>query len=373
MKTLKYLVAGLFVLCLAAPAAAQNRIVLAQSWDLDGLAVDDNAIVEAATLVDSKDDYTIAANPDVCRYVDITLTDADSSITSGTVTITGTDCLGQVKTATYTLDSNGSGVILADSTVRSAYFATVTKVENGVLTGEGGAADTLEVGYATYMPVLKTAYGNIRGSQDDAYQWIDLGSRRRLSQDLVTTNGVLTTALTEVTTDDDPFDFMGVNDMLFFNIDGVIHQRMIVTYTNDSNVVLNQAINIPAAGVGVEVSFFQESSDPRDIFAVNVGPWDSATFGWQQTADGINTGGTTRTLECTYNQGPDFSTGVWFTVSTELTATTTAVAPASDTIDLSLAPFSYCRTTFTIATGDDDDTGKEDIDLYVVLRKNYGR
>ena len=183
---------------------------------------------------------------------------------------------------------------------------------------------------------------------------------------------MLTTALTEVTTSADPFDFMAVGDILFFNINGVITQRQIVTYTNDSNVVLNAKINIPAAGVGIEVSKFNVSSDPRHIFAVNVGPWDSVTFAWSQTAAGINTGGTTQLLQCTYATGPSFSTGVWYTVSTSLTATTTAVAPTSDTIDLSLAPFNYCRQTFQIATADDDDTGVESITSEVVLRKNYG-
>ena len=374
MKMLKYVLAGLFALCLAAPVAAE-RIVLAQAWDLDGLAADDNFVVTSATFADSTT-FTVAAQPGSCRKIDLTVTDANSSITAGSVTILGTDCLDQVHSVTYSVANVGSAVVQADSTNKSAgYFKTVTSVISGVLTGEGGAGDTLEVGYSESPPAFKTAYGQLRGSANAAYanQWIDIGMRRRLSADLVTTNAVLTASLTEVTTGADPFDFMAVGDMLFFNINGQIFQRTIVTYTNDSNVVLNQSINIPAVGVGITWSKFFVSSDPKDIFAINVGPWDSATFAWEQTAAGINTGGTTRLLECTYNQGPDFTAGTWFAVSTELTATTTAVAAASDTIDLSLASFSYCRTTFQIATGDDDDTGTEDIDLSVVLRKNYGR
>jgi hypothetical protein len=370
MKT-KYLLAGLFVLCLAAPTQAQDRFVLAQAYDLDGEAADVDQVVTAAQLVDSKDDYTIAANPDTCRVVDITIVDADSSITAGVATITGTDCLGEIKSVAYTI-TGGSGVKSAQSTYKSAYFRTVTKVENGVLTGESGAADTMAVGYSTASPAQRTAYGTLMSDLADTYRYVDVGRSRQMHRLLVTTSASFSTALTEVTADDDPFDseYVNVNDILIFNLgDGVVETRKVASWTNDSNVVLDNEINIPAAGVTFRVLKFFESSDPYDIFATNVGGYDTATFGY--SVDGVtSTTSVIYLLQCMLDIGTDFPNGIWYQVATDTVLTGATQAGESDSIDFRLVDYNYCEVSWQFTTGDDDDTGVEDLNAVVVLGKD---
>jgi hypothetical protein len=363
----KLLIAGAIALLAMAPAYAADTIILAHGWDMDGEGADVDQVVTAAQLVDSKDDYTIAASPDVCRAVDLTIVDADSSITAGTVTITGTNCLDEVHTATYAFAGAGSGVISA-SAGQNPYFKTVTKVENGVLTGEGGAADTMAVGYSTGTPDQQVAYGWYdRTNSGGGLKFIDVGARKSWG-DKITTNGALTTSITEVTTDDDPFDYCPVNSLIFINIDGIQYTRKITTWTNDSNIVVNKNINIPAAGATFSCSKFYVSADPTDIMAIGVDGYKTVSFGWSVDAN-ANTGGVVQAVDCTYGFDPDYPDGTWYEVATTTTASGSTQTPTDDNIDLRLAPFSQCRVTFAFGTTDDADAADEDINLSVNLNK----
>src|SRR5574341_274722 len=100
------------------------------------------------TLADTTS-YTITAQPDTCRVVDITVTDADSSITAGVLTVTGTDCWGDAQTCTFTFAAGGSGVkalTYGTGSGLTCAFASVSTVANGALTGEG-VGDALIAGY----------------------------------------------------------------------------------------------------------------------------------------------------------------------------------------------------------------------------------
>src|SRR5574341_536554 len=110
----RLLLFGLLMVVMAAVGDAQTpqgiaRLTMAVAWDLDGEAADADQVVTSVALTDSAS-FTIAANPDTCRLVDITVTDADSSITAGVLTVTGTGCLGEAKSCSFTFAAGGSGV-----------------------------------------------------------------------------------------------------------------------------------------------------------------------------------------------------------------------------------------------------------------------
>jgi hypothetical protein len=196
--------AALFVLVTALPVWAQvpytaRPVVLASSFDLDGEGVDADQVVTVATFADSTT-FTIAAQPDVCRLIDATVVDADASISAGTLTIVGTDCWDQALTVTYAA-AGGSGVrtgtvIANDDPVRAsgAYFKTITSVISGILTGEGGAGDTLTVGVAAQAkswPMYGRATRTPSGKR-----WVDVFGLYDVN--CLVTNGAATTDVAAV-------------------------------------------------------------------------------------------------------------------------------------------------------------------------------
>ena len=195
----------LYALLLAAlvclPAHGQDvgvrTAVLAYSWDMDGEAADPDQVLTAANgvLADSTD-YTalITAQPDSCRLIDITI--ADTGITAGTITIAGTDCLGYPRTTTWSAFTAGDDdgvktlVVTVGPTGSSAYFATITSITTGVLTGETGA-ETMTVGYTSNSADAWTMYG-VPGA-DDALGRHSVDPWKSLEVPLnITTSGVAT-------------------------------------------------------------------------------------------------------------------------------------------------------------------------------------
>jgi len=90
---------GLF----AFPALAETKhYTVMSAFDLDGEAADPDQVVTAANgvIVDSTPAYVITAQPDVCRLLDLTISDTD--MTAGTITVTGTGCLGEARVCTFT-------------------------------------------------------------------------------------------------------------------------------------------------------------------------------------------------------------------------------------------------------------------------------
>ena len=153
--------AVMLALPLAADSTVSKSAVLASSFDLDGLAANDARIVADTLIVDSTN-YTIANQPETCRLLKVTITDADSLISAGTFTIQGNDCWGRKQQATYTM-SGGSGVrtgtlvtyVVGGTSLpplsSGAYFSTVDTAGNGVVTGEG-VGDNVRVGFTDNSP-----------------------------------------------------------------------------------------------------------------------------------------------------------------------------------------------------------------------------
>ena len=96
MKRLFAVLLALSVAQLGHAQVSLARATLAAIWDLDGEAADADQIVTLANgVITDAGNYTITADPDVCRLVDITVVDTDLS--SGTLTAVGTGCLGEAR------------------------------------------------------------------------------------------------------------------------------------------------------------------------------------------------------------------------------------------------------------------------------------
>lgn len=107
------------------------------------VADDDKIVVSANMKVGT---YTIAAQPDVCRNITVTATAVGTADTMGTITVTGTNILGQVMTEVITP--------VAGSTVAGLKaFKTVTSVVGAgwVIDAVEGTNDTIKVGVGTVI------------------------------------------------------------------------------------------------------------------------------------------------------------------------------------------------------------------------------
>src|SRR3990172_2168549 len=251
--TNKLLAVGLLAL-LALPSWGDvtdvRSAILASAFDLDGEAADADQVVASATLADSTS-YTIAANPDVCRLVDITVTDADSGISAGVLTIVGTDCWDDALTATFTFAAGGSGVktlVVTAVQASAAYFKTITSVSNGVLTGEG-VGDALTVGYTTngfnqypMFGVRKQGHPTVVASKYGRY--VDIFDAY-VSNLKVTTSGASSTTLTSVASNG-AFTNISAGDLILLRQDSPPIWTPITARASAGSVTLDKAFNLPA-------------------------------------------------------------------------------------------------------------------------------
>lgn len=359
--------AALFALGAAPLHAASSQVILASSFDLDGEAADDDQVVAAATIANDTS-YTVLANPDVCRLVDVTITDANSSISVGTVTIIGTDCWGYPLSATYAM-AGGSGartgsVVATDSAhvVRAsgAYFKTITTVTDATVTGEGGAGDTIKVGYTANSANSFPMYGKY--TETSSRRGVDVFGRYDVPV-LVTTGAtsVDVKALSASTTE--PFQNVSVGDILVFNVAGEVYQRRVVTRTDADNVVINGELALPTAGINFSYRKFFFLADPIDGW-IPVSAFNTVSFLVQVDAN-ADTGGVTSLIECG-NRGTE---GTHAAVDDVYSVDTSNVATSSTgtdltVIDLWLAPnYNVCRVGLKFGTGDDTDSADENIDI----------
>lgn len=124
-------------------------LVLSQMLGLPVLA-DVDRIVTSIDIANGA--QVIAAQPDVPRSLTVTVTDANASITAGTVTIVGTDPQGRTVTEVLTLPT----LTLTGTKI----FASVTSVTVASLAG-AAAGDTITVGVGNKIglpfDILKTS------------------------------------------------------------------------------------------------------------------------------------------------------------------------------------------------------------------------
>jgi hypothetical protein len=356
-----------------------KRYTLASNFNLNGVAASAGAIVATTNLVDSTS-YTVAASPDVCRLVDLTMTDANSSITAGIVTVVGTDCLGYARTCTFdfgVVATRGSGVKTLSVTNgvpgSGCYLSTVATVSNGALTGEDAGTDKIAAGYSTAPSNGWQVFGTLMRVGNIGEHGVDV-TKGTLVGAVVTTSGSLSTTLTSVGSNGS-FTNVAVGDLLQIPLYGTTYERRVTARGSSNSITLNAAINIPAAGVVFEYKKAYFSTDPSDNMWVPVDGARSVAFEWAVNAN-ADTGGVIALLECLPANTPTFPASDWVTIATTTTASGSAqvptVGPSSTqpyVVDLTLAPFAYCRFGLKFGTNDDGDGAPEDINVAALLNK----
>lgn len=352
-----------------------KRAPLAVGYDLDGEVADPDQLITAALgVIVSATDYTasIVAQPDTCRLHAITISDTDMGVGEGAITVVGTDCLGYTRTCSWSAwtaaDDDGVKTLVCTNG-KGAYFKTVTSITTGTMT----AAATNEyflLGYTGNSATGWRMYGIPTTGPNGEHGVNPFGS---IAVTLpITTAGVSSTTVTGVSVAT-AFTNVAAGDMLLLTVrDGLgnvgYYERIVVTRTSASEVVLDSAVTIPATGITFSYKKPYFSTDPLDQLWIPVEGWQTAAFTYSVDSN-TDTGGVVALLECSpTTAGP----GSWVTIDTLTTAsagtqvsTMTGLGP----VDLTLAPFSYCRVGLSFGTGDDDDTGVEDINLGVSLSK----
>jgi hypothetical protein len=103
---------------------------------------------------------TIAAQPDVPRNITVTLTDANASITAGTCTVVGTDCLGRA--VTEVMDITDGLSFTGTKIFASVTSATIADTAGTPATGVDVV--TVGVGNVIGLPFDITASGDVKHS-----------------------------------------------------------------------------------------------------------------------------------------------------------------------------------------------------------------
>ena len=371
MKRLSVVLAFLLVLVPlvghAQPPTTVVRTTLFHAYDLDGEAADADQVVTGANgdLTDSKT-FTLTADPDVCRLVDMTVTDANSSLSAGVLTVVGTGCLGEARTCTFTFAAGGSGVkTLTCTDGEGAYFKTITSVTTGVLTGEGGAGvDLMTLGYTSNSVNGWAITGKLTAIGANGEQGIDAWGTYEVAKK-ITTSGASSTTVAGVNGSDDVYELVGVGDILIISMTGSVYERSVTARASADSITVDQAINIPAAGVTFKFKKLWFSTNPADDMSFSVHGYSALNLQWGVDAN-ANTGGVVTNFQCNYAsaQNPD---NPWTQLDTTTVASGATQDPTTESVNLMLLPFNRCRFGLSFGTGDDADGAPEDVNASIAL------
>ncbi len=375
----------LALLAISWPVRAQDavtRFTLMSAFDLDGEGVDVDQVIAATAIVDSGTsvadaNWTILAQPDVCRLLDLTVVDTD--MTAGTITVVGTDCLGYAKSCGFTFTAgDDTGVkTLTCTDSQGAYFASVTTVTTGVMTGESD--ETFALGYSTGTANGWAVYGTLTTPGPSGEHGVNpLGSYP--VQRLITTSAACSNTVTGVSGAADAFESVAAGDLLLFTVrDAYGHsasyeRKVTARASADSITVGGDCVIIPAAGVNFSFKKFFYSRNPKDRLWIPVSGYSAVAVGWSIDAN-ADTGGVINSFQCLDSEGADAPENHWIEIATTTTASGGTQLPTYGTainpyiVDLTKAPFSFCRFGLKFGTTDDADAAAEDINASVSLRK----
>lgn len=368
----KFLLAAALILSASLTAAQDvQRVPLAIAWDLDGLGVDADYNVLATALNDAGV-YAISAQNEVCRVNNLTIVDADSSVTAGVVTVTGTDCWGDALACTFTFTGAGSGaksLVYSSGAAKTCAFKTITSVTNGALTGEGGAGDTMSVGYPAVSGYVYPIYG-VRQADSNGHRFINPFAMARAVDD-VTVNG---TALASFTTaDGGAFQNLAIGDLIYLTYAGKQFERRLVDVASDDAATMDAALPTatdPATDARIRMDYkkrylFREDQDGW----VPLGGRD-LVFSMVDVDANANTGGVISSVECAAEFG--FTSTPFDPIVRMATDTVASGATANnmDSIDGRLHPWTHCRIGVQFGTGDDADVANEDINIFLFTRED---
>lgn len=355
---------------LALPPYLNRPEPLALAFDHDGEGADASQSLAATQIADSTS-YTVAANPDVCRFVNVAIVDLNASITVGTLTITGTDCWDYPLSLTYNM-AGGSGSrtgTLVDITgspkkASGAYFKTITTISNGVVTGEGGAADTVAVGVSAQAKAWPM-YGR-QTTTASGQRWVDVLGQYDVN--CLVKNGAAITDVVGVSASTTAcFQNVVAGDMLILNIAGELFWRKVATRADADTITINQGVTIPTAGVNFSYRKFYYFADPQDGW-ISTSGWAAISFTTNVVAN-ADTGGIITSTECAIF-GIDQVTPELLVEEDTTTVATGAAGTRRVTINLDTAvPYTHCRSGLSFGTTDDADAAVEDIDITVGFRQ----
>lgn len=376
----RLILAALGLLALSWPAAAQDavaRYTLMNAFDLDGEAADADQVIAATALVDDgtsveATNWEIIAQPDTCRKLDLTIVDND--ISAGTITVVGLGCLQEDRTCSFAFtagDDTGTKTLTCTDG-EGAYYSTVSTVTTGTMTGESD--ETFALGYAgTNSAVGWALYGKLARTGPSGEQGVDITGSYPVAK-LITTSAACSNTVTGVTGADDAFELVSANDLILFNIRDAYgatqsYERKITAKASaDSITIGGSCVVIPAAGVNYSYKKLWFSTNPDDRMWIGVNGYKAAAVTWSVDAN-ANTGGVVTSLECTSYTGAEAPEARWVEVDTTTVASAATQEDTMEAIDLTLAPFQYCRFGLSFGTGDDADVAAEDINAEVVLSK----
>lgn len=378
---MKKLVLGALALAalLAVPAAHaqvdQDSLTLAYAWDMDGEAADADQVIVATALVDNGTsvggaNWTIVAQPDSCRLLDITVVDTDLSV--GTLTVTGTGCLLEARTCSFAFTAgDDTGVkTLTCTDGEGAYFGVVSTVTTGDMTGESD--ETFALGYsATNSANARAMYGRKKAQGPNYEDGVDPFGSYAVALP-ITTSGASSTTVTSVSTNG-AFTNVLAGDLLIFKVGNTAYERKVTARASADSITVNAAVNIPAAGVTFAYKKFWVSTNPADEMWFPTIGYRTLLIPWNVAAN-TATGGTTNTLECA-RRGPGWPSTIWMPIGPSTSRgsdgtqniASAATGAYTDYVDLTLLSFDYCRFSWKFGTG--DTAGTEQISYGIVLRK----
>lgn len=364
-RLLAFVIVGLFPIVGHAQVQQIQRATLMSAYDLDGEAADADQVIVATALVDNGTsvagvNWTIVAQPDTCRLLDVTIVDTD--LTVGDLAVAGTGCLGEAKSCSYNFTAgDDTGVkSLSCSDKQGAYFKTVATVTTGAMTGESD--ETFALGYTSNSVNGWAMYG--KRMQMGLFAGVDPFGYYDVARP-VTTAGTIYTIVVGVNGADDPFAGLAVGDLLIFEVGGQSYERKITTYTSADQVTINQEINIPTAGIPFRYKKMFYSPNPQHIMYIPVSGARTALLDWSVDAN-ANTGGVITLFQCTQER-TEFPTARWVQLSTTTVASAGTQGNTSESVNLELLPYTYCRWGLRFGTGDDADAADEDLNATVTL------
>jgi len=354
MRRFKAFIAGTLVLLLgAAPLPAQNAgsvsFTVASYYDHDGAAADADLVVTAADVVDSTA-YTIAAQPDVPRpLVVVTAVGANSCIAD----LVGTLADGRSVSSTVTWTTTTT-----TSPSPNYNFASVTSFTTRVCTGEA-AGETLTLGTSATIPTTfvaprgraVTATSAVGTSGFSRFEW-------RNEQRKVNTTGS-STSLTSDTASSGAFTFVAVGSLLRFNVNGRIFERVVLTWTDADNVVVDEAIDL-SDGYSYNYKTFYKGPDDEDGW-IPVRNFTKVSFVFNVLQnDPLNADDLNTVVQCE----------IIGAASAPVTVDTDALLSLGNvvsTVDLGVTPYDRCRAGFSWETSDDavdTTTAQEQIGVF---------
>lgn len=349
------------LLLLVAPVAAQDvqRVPLAIGWDLDSESSDPDQIVTAVAITDAQT-FTIAAQPDACRVVNLTI--VDTNMSAGVVTVTGLDCWGDALVCTWTAtagdDTGAVALTYSSGNNSTCTFSSITSITTGTMTGESD--ETLAAGYTAAPAYLYPIYGT--RTDMDGLRYVD-PFKSIPRQSVYAT----TTTLEAADTTGKPWTGAVAGDLVYLTVEGRTYERKLTTVTDDNTAVISSAL---PSSVGT-TDLINVRLKKRFVLADATDAWipvrgrDSFFVSFDVDAN-VATGGVTSSIQCSVYENGEFNN---ITEADTDNVATGATGTNTTSVDLNLAPFTHCRVGAKIGTGDDGDTADEDINIFALIRR----